>query len=698
MNIQIFYLINIFEENKKVHSEKDKKENNEKVEKITNEKIMENKITEAINKGQEQESIANVYKYSSFLVFILIVIGCVFLYYELSLCSESLIILSLIKNIISINYCNKVGLYFVRELTLLNIPDTEIKGGQYVAIPANNRIEYIEFVRKQILDLFVESQSAMSDFIETNLPITKNSEEQLTQTKIITKLLNSDLKSTLIENNVIITIVQLNSAFYNLASSTSPVEQNHPDLYNFVYNSLNNFGIAINILINIYKDEIDIKAKTYKIIFQIQIYLYLFIYIIIYIIALVLYSKVVQRKKSYMKVFLNINYDFISLSISKCEKFINRFKLAEDSKNKEDDIDDSFEENDSLIKSEKQLKDVGLALKQKTYRLNNNKSYIRNKKFKCSNNLIFKIFLGFFFLISYVLFYLFGFFCALNINKITKDIADFYFHLQHYHLSIIEYYNYYREYLFDNELLILNKTPYENLVRLEKEIYGNWTNNVNNITYFTNALINNKDIRDQLNKSLCSYHITNYFESEEHCNNIIGYGYNQDINTFAYGFVDEIRIKKNLIRDLLDNGRIIGNLGEYKIETWKDEYYDLLNNGITEDNDENFIFKLQLFNEGYYHFISNIYFINVILPCLSENKKIIFDNLTISGKKNVFYILIVALLILFISIYFFYWAPMLKNLTTIIYETKSMLKIIPLHILMADGNIKNLLHISLKNK
>ena len=137
----------------------------------------------------------------------------------------------------------------------------------------------------------------MSDFIKATLPISKYSENLLSETKLITKLTNNNLRLTLVENNIIINIVQLNSAFYNLASSTSPVEQNHADLYNYVYNSLNNFSLALNILINTYRTEIIITSKYYQIIFENQLLIYLVVYIIIYIIAIFLYSKVVQKKK-----------------------------------------------------------------------------------------------------------------------------------------------------------------------------------------------------------------------------------------------------------------------------------------------------------------------------------------------------------------------------------------------------------------
>ena len=663
-----------------------------KKEKLSEEKKAENKILEAINKQQNEENIVTIHKYSFILIFILIVCSGIYLYFEINLYLDLKEILLLIKNIITINYSNKIGLYFIRELTLLNIPDTKIKGGQYIIIPASNKKEYIALIKQNILDFFVESQTAMDGLIESNFKMSKKSEDLLTQTKLVTKFSKVDLKSANVKNNIIITIVQLNSAFYNLASSTSPVQQNHADLFTFIYNSLNNFGIAIDILIETYRKELVLKIQSYELIFKIQLLLYLLIYIAIYILVLILFSKIFQRKKSYIKVFYNINFDFISLSIHKCERFINKFKLAEEKKAKDDETNENYEEDSSLIQ-ENYLKDPNLNLKKKSLQRNITK---RKNNFKCSKNIIFQIIFGILLLISYLIYYVYGFFYILNLNNTSKDISNFYFYLQHYHLSIIEYYNIYREYLFDNGSKILNITPFENLVLKEKRIYGNWTTDINNITFYTKTLINNKDIRESLNKSLCSYNITDYFKSEKDCIKEVGNSYNQDINTFCYGFIDEIRIKKNIIRLLLEMGIIIGDLTEYKTESWHDMYFDLFNKETNEDLTTKIRFRLELFNDGYFHTISNIYFINIILPCLNENRKIIFNYLTIVGKNNIFYFLLTVFILFLVAIYIFYWSPNIKRLNAKIFETKNMLKIIPMYILMADMNIKTLLHISTK--
>ena len=663
-------------------------------EKITDEKMVENKIMEAINKEQEEDDILRIYKYSLIGVIILLACAGIYLYFQIDSYLNYRKNLVIIRNIISIKYCNKIGLYFIRELTLLNVPDTGIKGGQYHLIPATNRKEYIDLIKEKVLQLFIESQNSMVDFIGSQFSLSKDSDLYLSETKLITKLTNSGLKSSTIKNNVIITIVQLNSAFYNIASSTSAVEQNHSDLYNYVYNSLNNFGLAIDILINTYRNELNIIMTRYIIFLQIQLIAYLIVFIIIYIIGIILYSKVVERKKSYMYVFFNINFDSISSAINKCEKFINKFKLSEE-KNQEEEMDYISEEKLSLIQSEKNFKEPKINIKGNSYRIQNNNN--KRKEKGCANNLIFKLVFGLFLLLMYSLYFVLGFFYLYNISNKGKNIAKFYYHLQHYHSNIIEYFNIFREYLFDNGSIIENDLPFNKLIEKEKNIFGNWTEDINNINYFTKTLIDvNENIASQLDRSLCSYNFTDYFKDENHCIKTLGNSYDQDINTFSNGFIDELRIKKNLVRLLLNLGLIIGNLTEYETNKWYDEYYDVLKDEIDENIQTKKRFRLELFNDDYFHADPNAIFINVILPCLDETRKIILEKLTIIGKQFSYYFLISFYGIILIGIYIFYWIPKIRELNRIIYETKNMLKIIPMHILMSDNNIINLLQVSLK--
>ena len=93
--------------------------NDSKTEKISDEKIIENKILEAINKEEDEEEIVKTYKYSLITIVILLVCAGVYFYFEIISYFEYGKNLNIIRNILSIKYCNKIGLYYIRELTLL---------------------------------------------------------------------------------------------------------------------------------------------------------------------------------------------------------------------------------------------------------------------------------------------------------------------------------------------------------------------------------------------------------------------------------------------------------------------------------------------------------------------------------------------------------------------------------------------------
>ena len=666
---------------------------------ITNDKkSFENKITEAINKEEDEEKIVKTKRYSIFLAIILMICSGFYLYYEIKGYQDYVSILGIIKNVVSINYSNKMGVFYMRELTLLNIPDTGIKGGNYSKIFWSNKNEYISFVKKNILDLFVESQMSMIEFLGTSVTISKKGENDLTQNKLITKLTNFNFSNNIIKNNIFITIVQLNSFFYNLASSTSPVQQNHNDLYGFIYNSLNSFELAIVILTDSYNNELQFKFKSYRFIFHINLCISLIIYIFVYAIAMNLFSKVVHRKKNYMGVFFNLNLDFIIESINKSEDFISKFKLLEENKTQEGEFSEEEEESKNLNNKKKNyniIRENTLNMKMNI----NNDIKKREKRYKCGSSFIFKFLFGFFLIIIYLIQFFYGYIYSIYLKNNITNISKFYFHLMQFHLNIIEYYNIYREYLFDENFIISNFPTYEKLQQNEKSMLGNWSNDVNNITYYIKTLINNNDLKKSLNRPLCSYiNTTDYFKSENDCIKGIGNGFEQDIYSFCYGFIDEIRIKKHIIKVILELNLIIGNLTEYETETWHDKYYEILNKEKSEDYLNKTSFRLDLFNSEYLHSSSNIIFINIILPYFNEERKIIFDYLTIKGKQTIYYILFSVSTAGLLALYFFYWIPMLNKLNKVINETKNMLKLIPIHILISDVNlnIKKILNIKFK--
>jgi hypothetical protein len=141
-----------------------------KKERLADDSSIENKIMEAIDKDEDKDNIMNVFKSSLLAIVTILICLCIYLFFAIRACLDYKTLLGMIKDIISINYSNKIGLYFIREATLLNFPNTGIIGGNYTVIPATNRIVYKNFVRKNIIDLFMERINLSFSNIPSILP------------------------------------------------------------------------------------------------------------------------------------------------------------------------------------------------------------------------------------------------------------------------------------------------------------------------------------------------------------------------------------------------------------------------------------------------------------------------------------------------------------------------------------------------
>ena len=130
-------------------------------------------------------------------------------------------------------------------------------------------------------------------------------------------------------------------------------------------------------------------------------------------------------------------------------------------------------------------------------------------------------------------------------NNITT-YSKFIFHLQRSHNNIIEFFNGYREYLFDEGTIIDNYDS-EEFLRIKMEEIFNTIGNDNYIMNSTYSEIKSyKDIYIKFNReSLCTRMGENYFGNESECENYlegqIKYGY--QITSFT--LIDLIRMGKN---------------------------------------------------------------------------------------------------------------------------------------------------------
>ena len=142
---------------------------------------------------------------------------------------------------------------------------------------------------------------------------------------------------------------------------------------------------------------------------------------------------------------------------------MNKIKSSEEKKNFEKETgDESAEEKIDMNKNTKN---------KKRFSYNSNLNYGIKKKInnKASKTTIFFIAIyGLFNLLSYS-YYIYNWIYLFNISKESINIYTFWIKMQTHHLSIVEYFNAYREYLFDNESTINNMNSLDFLKKFDKE-------------------------------------------------------------------------------------------------------------------------------------------------------------------------------------------------------------------------------------
>ena len=647
---------------------------------INEEKLFKKKIHEALNKHKDEVPIIKlkIFIFISYFVFVLLAI--LILLFSFSNISKTNKYLNLIKCIICIRHCSQISVYYLREMTLLNFVVDEIKGGKYTNFVANYDFKevYKTLIKEQILELFIENQSFMKTIYSSSLSFSKNSNKILSEIKIKVKMSNNPKLE--VEYDIITFLVQYNSAFYNLASSTTDINQNHTDLSNYIYNNLNEYKRGFLLLMKIFQNEIKESLNNIIRLVIILGLIVLIFFFLMYILVIKNFFSSIKKRGNYMKVFYGINENILKNLIESCENLMNKLKSSEEQRyNEEETLNESNEEKINLDENKK----------KQNLSQNNNLNYdIENiDNIKASKiGIIFIIIYTIFSLISYY-YYIYN--CSFLINKIRNaiSVSDFCSIESNCHIQIIEFFNVYREFIFDNQTIIDNM-PISNFIEQLEEYIGKTIKilNVDN-----DKFLSNNELHE--NKTLCSYYINDFFDSSSECEEKIGLITTYDFKTFAFNFIEEIKLSRDIVKYKLENETILGNLTQYN-------YLDYINNELIprnsygEETDNTIIFRLDLFNNETLHFNLNIMFFSVILPYIQENRQKIYDILTIGKASSIVTLYFIVFIISFTLIYLFYFLPVINYINKIIYKTKNMLSIIPLNILSSQSGVSKLLNIS----
>ena len=661
---------------------------NEKNKLISEEKLFAKRINYAIS-NQKDEYELKIFKAYTIMTFLIILI-CLLIIFLInhSFYNNLKTILTILKNIISVKYCKSLSIYYIRELVLLNFNISNLDGGKYSNIPSHNRTKYENLIKNKLVEYFLDNQSSLKQILSSDYSLSKSLENDLSKEKFESKY-RSRFEIGSIEGDALSILLQFNSILYNIASAFTPVYQNNPEVFNILHNGFNDFEKAIEYIWKKYVLELDLQKKKIIIYFIISSVIIIILFIISSYLMVMSFISAAKRRISYIQVFYGISPDSIKKLMSDCEKLINELKKDNNNNTEsEEDMLDESEEDKTIFQKQIQngndLRNINLTKSQESK---------NNIIISLSSKLFFIFYIlfmmGMYTYFPYVIYYLY------NISNKTISFSSFIMQLHNFDMDVIEIFNVYREFLFDNKTKIVELTSYEYLLKRELEAYNQASYNVNSISnfIFANNLHLDPTILALFSKHICSYYITDFFNSEEQCKNKLGKIVNYEFSIIMTNFLQKIRNIKNIVRYKHQKELIFGELTMYEVskwETWNNSFFGEEDSGKNKKKS----FKLDLFNNDTLHSDINLLFINLLMPYLEENRIKVDKRATIDGDGKYFSKTFLLFLILLLLMYIVYLLPMINYISTFIYKTKNMLLLIPMTILSSQSNIKSLLNLT----
>lgn len=670
------------------------------------------KIGEALNKKDKQLSITNFTIISIICLLVLLAICGINLYFFVNEVTKNIENINLIVESTDLKFYFNSAVYCIRELTLLNMDNiTELENGVYIAFPSHNRKDYIEKLIYKILSIYSIIHSLNENIISSEFKVSENSSYYFNDKEFIIERMKNDYELNYFRTDLRNAIISLDAYLYNLAELSSNIVQSHEDVYPFIHNTLNNVGYLLNLQIELYMNELQLNWKQYmKKMFIIHGIIFIVLVFILIIISKA-YSSVLKNKANFFLIFFELKFEVIQNLINDCEYFLQKFKEKQNilHDNSDEIYTESTELESSILEQNlqpfpsiitenndshynhlsKSRKKGSLNEFIKNKRKNNDKKRIINYKYNINSFMIsFLIFLLMFF--SYLIIVADNYY---NFISLLSDYSIYNYNLQRFHNNIIEIFNGYREFLFDQNSLVngtLSSNYIDNkineiyLIKFEENIIFNKYRNK-----FPEILESYKEFNS---KSLCSRANIEYFKSEEECKLHMKGITSYEMSVVYTTLTEEIRINKKIINQLISSNSIFGNLTIYGSKYWSK---DTIINDIKNSNLTQSFYRLFLFNNDSYHKDLNVLFINSLYPYIKEERDINNDliNGIIKNKEMAYVTYYVYLLVIISLLFLIFWVPMIRNMNVIIYTTKKMLSIIPIHILASQKNIHTLLNI-----
>ena len=679
--------------NKKINNDED--EDNA----FTEQKMKLKEIQKALSSKEKQTTIINLCIFS-FLIFVITIgtsVMSILINYYLKDSAYTFYILiiksiQLYKNIL-------YEITYVKEMLMIN---NTLYNQNFFFHPKE---AYYEIFSNLVYDYYIETSYILTNITNNIHVLTEEQENALINQNIslfiIDPVLSNETMYQYKEYQVLVYSAyrELNSALYHISMLKLDEIYTYDDnVYYFIKNGMSNLIVEsekqMNLLTNLFSD----KTKYAKIISIICCVVNFILYILFYFIFIHFYKKVEERKQSYLSVFYEIENRLIVLSLSKCEKFLHKLQLQENSlagKGEKFSLDYfSFDDSDM----EHNIQNSNL-LKQ-----NKEKTTLLNKEEKTSNFLIKSKIFGFILFLILLMWQLATYIYYIIRLTTYEDCIQYEYHTSLYASNFIFPFIAMREYIFNKKNIFYNETIDKYIDDTLLNFYVNLTSSSNDKDQYQSHFPTKfKNFLDDLYTDKICELILEFNQSYPN-NGFTGCG-DFFYGTAKFGFysvlamyIEEIRT----IRDYVDNLYLEAEKNNFaynesyfqdpkgNYERFKQKYntsaevfnkYERLNPAHIFSTDTHKTLLIV------YRFIISNVFTLLIDESIETFEEMFSETNQVSLIINIVFIIVVSVGFLLI------WLPFVLEENETIFKTKNMLSIIPNEILINLPNINIMLGI-----
>jgi hypothetical protein len=300
------------------------------------ETILIRQIEYALGKEETPIEIAKLI-WAGFIVFLLLIaISIVFFYFFLDTSNQIRNNINVVFYSFNIITNNIIGLFYTRELVLLNNP-------AYTNF-FTDRSTYIKNITDSLNNIFTDTYTLFSDINNAGLSYSENAESVLNKQYLNINSIDSNQISLLFTNAFIETITTL----YHIANaSIDMITDSNSDVYFYIYNTYNSILTVMFSRTEALVNEVANRRLITVSIFNYTLISMVLVCLVSFLIIYFAYTAIIKRKESYLEVFFEIGIDTIEKSLDKCEQYYGIIQKEAASHELNDNIYLSDDENDN---------------------------------------------------------------------------------------------------------------------------------------------------------------------------------------------------------------------------------------------------------------------------------------------------------------------------------------------------------------